>query len=255
MGEAPAATSLRRRGRELAWRSLDLARRELAMLATILVGAGGIWLFLALADEVREGETERLDRAIILAFRNPTDLSDPLGPAWFESVARDVTALGGHFVLTFVTLAVVGFLLLTRKWGAALLVSVSVGGGTLLGTALKLGFQRPRPDLVPHGVDVYTASFPSSHAMLSAVTYLTLGALLTRLEPRRRVKGYFLALSVILTGLVGVSRVYLGVHWPTDVLAGWSVGAGWAMAVWLAALWLQRRGRVEQIGLAERASP
>jgi undecaprenyl-diphosphatase len=84
--------------------------------------------------------------------------------------------------------------------------------------------------------------------MLSAVTYLTLGALLARLQVRRREKYYFLAISLILTALVGLSRVYLGVHWPTDVLAGWSVGAAWAMFVWLLALWLQRRGDVEHIG-------
>jgi undecaprenyl-diphosphatase len=94
-------------------------------------------------------------------------------------------------------------------------------------------------------VEVYTASFPSGHATLSAATYLTLGVLLARLELRRRAKLYFLGLAVILTALVGASRVYLGVHWPTDVLAGWSVGAAWAMGVWLVALWLQRRGKVE----------
>jgi undecaprenyl-diphosphatase len=143
------------------------------------------------------------------------------------------------------TLSVVGYLLLVGKRGAALLVFVSVAGGALLGDLLKLAFQRPRPDLVPHGVDVFTASFPSNHAMLSAVTYLTLGALLARLEKRRRIKLYFLALSVFLTIIVGLSRVYFGVHWPTDVIAGWSVGAAWAMAVWLVALILQRRGKVE----------
>jgi undecaprenyl-diphosphatase len=90
-------------------------------------------------------------------------------------------------------------------------------------------------------------SFPSNHAMGSAVTYLTLGALLARLEVKPRVKGYFLVISVLLTVLVGLSRIYLGVHWPTDVLAGWSVGAAWAMGVWLVALWLQRRGKVEQV--------
>jgi undecaprenyl-diphosphatase len=116
----------------------------------------------------------------------------------------------------------------------------------LLSTLLKLGFERPRPDLVPHAVVVYTASFPSGHAMLSAVTWLTLGALLMRVEPRRRVKAYVLALAVLTTLLVGASRIYLGVHWPTDVLAGWCIGAAWALMCWLAALWLQRRGRVEE---------
>ena len=117
------------------------------------------------------------------------------------------------------------------KRGAAFLVVVAVVGGMLLSTGLKLGFERPRPDLVPHGARVYTASFPSGHAMLSAVTYLTLGALLARVQERRRVKAFFIGLAVVLTLLVGVSRVYLGVHWPSDVLAGWCVGAAWAVLV------------------------
>jgi undecaprenyl-diphosphatase len=134
---------------------------------------------------------------------------------------------------------------LARKRGAALLVLASVGGGALLSTLLKLSFERPRPDLVPHAVAVYTASFPSGHAMLSAVTYLTLGTLLARIQPRRRLRAYIVAVAVLLTLLVGTSRVYLGVHWPTDVLAGWCLGAAWAMLCWAVALWLQRRGRVE----------
>jgi undecaprenyl-diphosphatase len=241
-----------RHGLRLASRGLGLAKAELAVLAAIFVVAGGLWSFVNLADEVREGETQAFDRTIMLALRHTTDISDPLGPPWLEEMARDVTALGSGFVLTFVSLAVIGFLLLSGKRGAALLVLVSVAGGALLGDALKLGFDRPRPDLVPHRVEVYTASFPSNHAMLSAVTYLTLGALLARLEVKRRVKYYFLTLSALLTALVGVSRIYLGVHWPTDVLAGWSVGAAWAMAVWLVALWLQRRGRVERMGTDEQ---
>jgi len=135
---------------------------------------------------------------------------------------------------------------LSRRRAAALLVLVAVAGGMLLSTLLKLGFERPRPDLVPHAVEVYTASFPSGHAMLSAVTWLTLGALLMRVEPRRRVKAFVLAMAVLTTLLVGASRIYLGVHWPTDVLAGWCIGAAWALICWLAALWLQRRGRVEE---------
>lgn len=239
-----------RHGTALASRTVELARAELAMLATILIGAGGAWAFLFLADEVGEGDTEAFDRAVVLALRNPADLSDPIGPRWFEEMVRDVTALGSMFVLSLVTVAVIGFLLLTRKRGAALLVFVSVVGGALLGDLLKVLFDRPRPDLVPHGAEVYTLSFPSNHAMGAAVTYLTLGALLARLQLRPRVKGYFLAVSVIVTALVGLSRIYLGVHWPTDVLAGWSVGAAWAMSVWLVALWLQRRGKVEQVGAA-----
>jgi undecaprenyl-diphosphatase len=233
------------RGTELAWRVFAYARAEFALLFVLFLAAGGLWAFVNLAGEVREGETERFDRAVMLALRDPANLSDPLGPRWLEEMVRDVTALGGTLVLNFVTIAVIGFLLLTRRRGAALLVAVSVGGGTFIGVLLKFFFQRARPDLVPHGAEVYTASFPSNHAMLSAVTYLTLGALLARLQVSRAAKAYFLGLAVLLTVMIGASRVYLGVHWPTDVLAGWSIGAAWAMGVWLVALWLQRRGAVE----------
>ncbi|HEX9906332.1 MAG TPA: phosphatase PAP2 family protein [Propylenella sp.] len=229
----------------IAWKT---ARAELAILVTFLIVAGGVWAFVLLAGEVAEGETEAFDRAVLLAFRSSADPSDPIGPGWLEEAVRDVTALGSNVVLTFVTLAVIGYLVLARKRGAALLVAASVGGGTLIGTLLKAVFQRPRPDLVPHGMDIYTASFPSNHAMLSAVTYLTLGALLARLHDGRAIKIYFLLLSVLLTVMVGLSRIHLGVHWPTDVLAGWAIGAAWAMGVWLAALLLQRRGAVERPG-------
>jgi undecaprenyl-diphosphatase len=125
----------------------------------------------------------------------------------------------------------------------------------MLSTGLKMGFERPRPDLVPHATQVYTASFPSGHAMLSAVTYLTLGALLSRVQRRRRVKAFFLGLALTLTLLIGLSRVYLGVHWPSDVLAGWCIGAAWASLCWFVALQLQRSGQVEEPGETDVATP
>jgi undecaprenyl-diphosphatase len=233
------------------WAGRPRRLREAVPLLGLLLAAAALWAFVGLADEVREGDTHALDRGILLALRNPADPADPLGPRWLEEVARDVTALGGNAVLTGVTLAVIGFLALARKRGAALLVAASVGGGMALSTLLKLGFARPRPDLVPHAVEVYTASFPSGHAMLSAITYLTLGALLARVQPRWRLRIYILALAVLVTLLVGSSRVYLGVHWPSDVAAGWCVGAAWALACWLAALRLQRTGGIEAPGPAE----
>ncbi|MDQ2694778.1 MAG: phosphatase PAP2 family protein [Pseudomonadota bacterium] len=223
-----------------------LGRHELATLAVMAVAAGGIWLFALLAGEVMEGDTRAFDEAVLLAMRDPADRSDPLGPKWVEEMGRDFTALGGVGFLTLLTLAVVGYLVLERKVGAALFIVAAVVGGRLLSAALKYGFDRPRPDLVPHGSFVYTASFPSGHSMLAAITYLTLGVLLARVQPRRALKAYILILAIVVTVLVGISRVYLGVHWPTDVLAGWTAGAVWAMACWLAVRWLQRRGEVEK---------
>lgn len=226
-------------------RLLPRARRELAVILALMCVAGGGLGFITLADEVAEGETKRFDQAVMLALRTPGDLADPIGPYWLERSASDVTALGGYPVLALMTLGVIGFLLMARKAGAALLVLVSIGGGMLLSAGLKTLFARPRPDLVPHGVEVLTASFPSGHATLSAVTYLTLAALLARVQARQRVKTYLVLVALVLTLLIGSSRVYLGVHWPTDVLAGWCVGAAWAMGCWVAAVWLQRRGSVE----------
>lgn len=206
------------------------------------------WAFVELADDIAEGEAPSFDRVILLALRNPADLSDPVGPSWFEESARDMTGLGGYAILTIVTLSAIVYLVMGGKRHAAVLVLAAVGGGMLLSTALKFGFERPRPDLVPHGARIYTASFPSGHAMLSAVTYLTLGALLARVQQRRGVRAFLMGLAVGLTLAVGASRVYLGVHWPSDVLAGWCVGAAWASLCWFVALQLQRGGRVERPG-------
>ncbi len=216
------------------------------MLLALCAVAGALAAFIQLADEVIEGDTRALDEAILLALRTPGDRSDPLGPGWVEELGRDFTALGGVGILVSMSLAVVGYLLIERKRHAALLVVVAVVGGLLISTLLKEGFDRPRPDLVPHGAIVYTASFPSGHSMLSAVVYLTLGALLARVHAGLALKAYFLLVAAILTLLVGVSRVYLGVHWPTDVLAGWAGGAAWAILCWTVALQLQRRGQVEE---------
>nr|WP_211112433.1 phosphatase PAP2 family protein [Azospirillum sp. SYSU D00513] len=222
-----------------------LGRHELAILGGALAVAALLSAFVALAGEVLEGETQALDRLLLLALRDAADPSNPLGPSWVEEMARDITALGSMTVLILITLAAVGFLLLMEKRSAPLFLLASVGGGILLSTLLKLGIDRARPDLVPHGQVVYTASFPSGHSMLSAVVYLTLGALLARFVPRRRLKAYVLVIAILLTLMVGMSRVYLGVHWPTDVLAGWTAGAAWALLCWVAAAWLQSRGTVE----------
>jgi undecaprenyl-diphosphatase len=214
-------------------------------LVVLLLVAAFAWAFVELADEVREGETRAIDTTILLALRVPGDPADPLGPGWFEELARDITALGGVGVLTLLTLAVAGLLWLQGHHRSVVLVLVSVAGGLLLSTLFKEAFDRPRPDLVPHGATVYTASFPSGHSMMAAVTYLTLAVMYARVEPHRAVKIYLIAVASLIILLVGASRVYLGVHWPTDVLAGWLAGATWALFCWLIARWLQRRGAVE----------
>ena len=224
-----------------------LGRKEIGGLVALLVIAGLVLVFGYLAEEVLEGDTSRFDTNVILAFRTSGNPADLLGPPWLEELGRDVTALGSFAFLGFLFAAVVGYLLLLRKRGAAALMTASVLGGVVISALLKIGFDRARPEL-PHAARVFTASFPSGHATLSAVTFLTLGALLTRMEADRRIKTYFMGLAVFLTVMVGLSRLYLGLHYPTDVLAGWCVGAAWAMLCWTVALWLQQRGQVEPPG-------
>ena len=225
----------------LAW----LGRRELATLTLVAIVCGGLWGFIELADEVAEGETQSLDRHVLLLMREPQDLSDPLGPPWLEEIMRDFTALGGNAVLTGLSLAVAGFLILAGRPHTVWFLVIAIGGALLASTLLKMGFDRPRPDLVPHGSVVYTRSFPSGHSMLAAATYLSLAALLMRVVRLRRLKAYLICLALTCTLLIGISRVYLGVHWPSDVLAGWTLGAVWALLCWLGMRALQRRRVVE----------
>jgi undecaprenyl-diphosphatase len=223
----------------------QLARFELPVLLLLGAGSAAIWAFIEIAENVSDGGSHEFDKRVLLTLRSGTDTADPVGPRWLEEMARDFTGLGGVGILSLVTAASVVYLLLMRKRHAAVFVVAAVVGGIVLSTLFKTGFDRPRPDLVAHLSLIYTASFPSGHSMMSAVTYLTLGALLARLHKDWAVKVFFLCTAILVSVLVGLSRVYLGVHWPTDVLAGWTAGAAWASLCWLAALWFQKRGTVE----------
>ncbi|MGR3323743.1 MAG: phosphatase PAP2 family protein [Pseudooceanicola sp.] len=220
-------------------------RIEVVTIAAICLIAGALSAFLALASEMVEGDLHAFDEAVLLALREPDDVTNALGGRQVEVAMRDLTALGGITVLTLISLTVLAFLLLRGKRATALLLVVAILGGQALSHLAKLGFSRPRPDLVPHGVEVATASFPSGHSMMAAVTYLTLAVILARTERDIRIRALRIVAAAVLSGLVGVSRVYLGVHWPSDVLAGWSLGAAWALGVWLLARGLDRRGRIE----------
>ncbi|MET0273558.1 MAG: phosphatase PAP2 family protein [Phenylobacterium sp.] len=210
-----------------------MRRLEGRALLLLLAIAGALWAFFSLAGEMTEGETDGFDRGLLLALRNPADLSDPIGSRSFEEAMRDITALGGFTVLTLVTVvAVLVFLFHGRRRHALVM-----GGAVLLANftseALKDVYARARPDLVPHGSYVYSHSFPSGHSMLSAATYLTLAMLIASVEGRRSTKILIYVLAVALILAVGFSRVYLGVHWPSDVLAGWSLGAAWSFLAWV----------------------
>ncbi len=209
-----------------------LGKHDLALVAALAAAAAGIWIFVEIGDAVLDRQTHRIDRAILLAMRSPADPGDPVGPRWFEELVRDVTALGGMAVLGLIALGVVGYLLLRRRIATAILIAATTLGAQLASTILKLSFDRPRPELVPPFAHEYTASFPSGHAMLSAAIYLTLALQLAATHRDLLIRGYLIAVALGIVIAVGISRVYLGVHWPTDVLAGCAAGGTRALLGW-----------------------
>jgi undecaprenyl-diphosphatase len=218
-----------------------MKQKEIAPLVLLFIAAALVVAFAKIGGELAEGDLHDIDRSLLLSLREPGNPAKALGPLWLQVAARDVTSLGSPAVLTLLTLGVLGFLALKRQWGNALFVLLSISGGAIVSSSLKDFMQRPRPDFAADVAQTQTYSFPSGHAFLSAVTFLTLGALLARVQEQAGLKAYMLAVAIALTILVGVSRIYLGVHWPTDVLAGWCAGAAWAILCWSAADWLQSR--------------
>jgi undecaprenyl-diphosphatase len=231
-----------RKGRRW-WTRLE--RHELTWLVVGLGACVLLFAFVTLAGEVMEGDTQAFDTKILRALRDPSDPSKPIGPGWIEGPLLDLTAIGGSTVLALVTVAVTGFLVLQTRYRTALVIAITAGSGELLNTAMKHAFNRPRPTIVPHLRVVYSTSFPSGHAMESAIVYLTLGAILMRAADSRRTKIYILVIAMLLTMLVGISRVYLGVHYPTDVLGGWIVGFIWASLCWLVAQRFEGTARIQ----------
>jgi undecaprenyl-diphosphatase len=232
--------------RAMVKRLLDSLRRaDAKVLVSMLVVVLCVWVFVEVADEVADKDAQRIDDAIMWSLRAGRDPSRPAGPAWLPAAMRDVTALGSAPVLVFFVLAVAGALLARRQYHALALLLGATLGGRLMNVVLKAYFARPRPDLALHLTEVRSMSFPSGHAMDSAVIYRTMAALLARFVQPRNLKVYFLGLAAVLTVMIGLSRVYLGVHYPSDVLAGWVAGLAWATLCWTVASYLQQRGAVE----------
>jgi len=213
---------------------------DLVMLGALAVLVIGSWVFIEVADEVLEGDAEPYDEWVLRSLRVPGDPTDPVGPPWFEAIWRDLTALGSAAVLSLVTLACAGYLLIRKRYRVLVVLTVVIIGGVVLSLAMKALFDRPRPEYASQMTHVVSASFPSGHSMLSAVVYLTLSVLLARTADELRYKIYFIGLGLVVTLLVGLSRIYLGVHYPSDVLAGWSAGATWALLCWLILYFLQK---------------
>jgi undecaprenyl-diphosphatase len=213
---------------------------HVAAAVTFVLAVG---IFLELADDAPEGDYLQIENRIMLGLR---DAGRPLGPPGTVAVVRDITALGSAVVLIAMTLLILGYLWMSGTLRVAALIAVATAGGQALNLGLKHAFERERPDAALHLVEVSSTSFPSGHTMASSIFYLTIGALLARTAKRRREKAYFVGSALLLTLVIGFSRVYLGVHYPTDVLAGWCAGTAWAMICWFAADWLGRRGKLRE---------
>ncbi|HEU4691383.1 MAG TPA: phosphatase PAP2 family protein [Vicinamibacterales bacterium] len=220
-------------------------RTELAVLAGVLVLLACLFATFELAGEVVEGDTQTFDERVLRALRDRNDPGKPIGPHWLRIAALDITALGSGVVLGLAVAAITGFLLLQGMTRTALFILASSVGGWVLNNALKEVFGRPRPDVVPHLSEVASLSFPSGHAMTSAAVYLTLGVLLMRLAERPITKFYCLGVAMLATLLIGSTRVYLGVHYPTDVLGGWLIGFAWALLCWIVERRIERGSGIE----------
>lgn len=219
-----------------------------ATIPVILVAiiALGLYVFVEIADEVAEAEIRDLDSWLLLFFRDPSDVSVAIGPPWLAESVAEITALGGYTLIVIIIASVVGFLLVAGHNGPALYVVLSVSLGTVVSTLLKTLYERPRPDIVEHLVTTHTASFPSGHATMSAVVYLTLASIIMRMVDSVRLRVYVLLVAIVLTVMIGLSRIYLGVHWPSDVIAGWALGAAWASLAWLVVTILRKWRRARR---------
>ncbi|PTW62344.1 undecaprenyl-diphosphatase [Breoghania corrubedonensis] len=220
-------------------------RQSLLAVVLVAVLAFSGWVFLNIADEMSEGELDHIDHVLFLSLREPGNPQQLLGPPWLEETAVEITALGGFPVIILLTVMVSGGLLAARMPGTSAFVVLSIASGAALSTGLKMLYERPRPDIVKHLDVIHTASFPSGHATISTLTYLTLAALIARVVTRRRLRVYLMACALSLAVIIGLSRIYLGVHWPSDVAAGWALGTAWAALsfIVLTGLRLVRRRR------------
>ena len=219
---------------------------ETATFFNIFACALSAWTFIRTAAKIRKGAADQFDNYILRALRRPENPAIPRGPGWLSPAAQEITALGSGANLSLASGIAAGFLCLNRRFRATGFLVASLGSGLLLSRLLKNYFVRNRPTVVPHLTYFDPESFPSGHSMGAALVYLTLGGLLSRQTRSLFDKVYFLSTASALALLVGVSRIYLGVHYPSDVLAGWAAGSLWSGACAQLAHLLQRKGTVER---------
>ncbi len=210
--------------------------RRVLLLIMLFGFSGALVVILAVVS----GATALLDTSIFAALRDAGPWSSRQAPEWLREAMRDITAFGGLFALTSAVVAGAAFLIASGKVAVAGLLVCSAVGATMLSTAIKQLVERARPDVAGRLVAVFNPSFPSGHALLSAAIILSLGGLIAFALKRRAQKLVVLLAAGAMCIAVGLSRIWLGVHWPSDVLAGWLLGAAWAASTLLLA---QRIGR------------
>ena len=187
-------------------------------------------LFVAIAAAVSLNATMGFDRAVLLSLREPSDPGRPLGPAWVAEAIRDLTSLGSVLVVFLFAGILSGYWLVTRNTRAAVLLLGSAGGALLLNNVLKQVFDRPRPDAILQSARIFSSGFPSGHAAISCATYFSAALLIASSAPGNG-RAFLMWAAALVVAAIGLSRIYLGLHYPTDVVAGWCVGALWIL-IW-----------------------
>jgi undecaprenyl-diphosphatase len=224
----------------------ELITKEIKVLIVLLILFISGLTFLEIADEISEGETREFDQSIIEFFRTDDDPGNPAGANRISELMIDITALGGGTVLAIITIFVSIFLILQKRYDAFWLLLAATAGGALISFGLKEIYARERPDLFYRLVTVNSLSFPSGHSMMSAVLYLTQAAIVARFQREWKIRIYIVSIALFLTFIIGLSRVYLGVHYPTDVIGGWTIGLAWASFCWCGAWYIQRQKRLKE---------
>ena len=191
------------------------------LVGGLIVAAIGTAFFAVVADHVREGNTQAFDDAVIrwMGAHHSANL---------DAVMVEITALGTGVVVLMIVAVAALFLVLTNHKYSAILLLVSTAGGIILNGILKLGFNRPRPSIFVPTVQAVSSSFPSGHAMSAAIVYSTVAYLAARLHKRRWARWLVMTAAFLVIALISISRLYLGVHYPSDVIAGVAIGLAWA---------------------------
>jgi len=224
----------------------ELATKEIKILLVLLTFFLSLFVFINVGMLVTNGTTKQFDESIIKYFRVEGNNSEPTGPYFLTESMRDITSLGGETIITIITIFVVGFLYFQKRYNTMWLLLVATIGGILISLGLKEFYGRARPDISYRLISVTPLSFPSGHSMMSAIVYLTQAAIIARIQKNKKIRIYILSAALFLVFIIGFSRVYLGVHYPTDVIGGWTVGLAWASFCWLVAWYLQKRNKLKQ---------